>query len=408
MGGWGFPILLMFFARAAIGYSVEPQCPVPDAVNRYVDSSFLYEGAKFTLRVYYRLLRPFDSKKPTLMVINGGPGGDHHIIDELKSLAGSYNIVGIDHRGVGCTRLLNSVPGTYLPHFYSMQYSVLDLEAIRKDLLGAQGDWFIYGVSYGSMLAQRYALERPAHLLGLILDSTVPSTEGIGFARERFKDLFINSDPNIRRSYENVLWKYPKAKGPVLRRLFRMSYRYKNRLQMQDYLDSIDQVASQSEAEKIYLSTTELPFVGISLQLTCEEVFDYPRKEENIFSMLDVQCAPFRSFRRPMNYTKKLPSLKGRTMIWGGKYDPVTPLPVMEKMAKDIPNSVLYSNDFAGHALLYEKRDCSLKLLSGFLAGETDAQLSAVITSTECQSPPDLLGSSQDDGWYKDLTDLVF
>ncbi|WP_165483161.1 hypothetical protein [Legionella genomosp. 1] len=52
--------------------------------DRYVVTKLRAEQRKDTaglIHVYYKLLHSFDPQKPTLLVINGGPGGDHNLIE---------------------------------------------------------------------------------------------------------------------------------------------------------------------------------------------------------------------------------------------------------------------------------------------------------------------------------------
>ncbi len=70
-----------------------------------------------------------------------------------------YNVVYFHHRGVGCSKPLGDIRPSYREPFYSIDHAVEDLEEIRMDLLGLQGRWFVYGISYGGILAQAYALK---------------------------------------------------------------------------------------------------------------------------------------------------------------------------------------------------------------------------------------------------------
>jgi pimeloyl-ACP methyl ester carboxylesterase len=113
------------------------------------------------------------------------------------------------HRGLGCTKVLapeNPTPVPWEVGRFGMDRAVEDLEAIRKDLLGASAPWFVYGISYGSLLAQKYAFKYPDMVAGLILDSTAYDSDEISITRHRFFDLAVNQDRStpLRRGNRQI------------------------------------------------------------------------------------------------------------------------------------------------------------------------------------------------------------
>src|SRR4051794_31460772 len=85
------------------------QCPPADDTQGYVDAALRpgSSGMEGALKLYYKLLKPFDPAKKTLLVINGGPGGDHSVLFNFQGAAETlgYNVVSFDHRGLGCTQI---------------------------------------------------------------------------------------------------------------------------------------------------------------------------------------------------------------------------------------------------------------------------------------------------------------
>jgi pimeloyl-ACP methyl ester carboxylesterase len=143
----------------------------------------------------------------------GGPG--QSAVDTYPSLDPVFNdvrrrrdVVLVDQRGTGKSNLLhcdaaNGDDESYSPQamqtaarrcvdtlshhadlrFYTTTDAVADLDAIRAAIGAAQIN--LVGVSYGTRVAQQYAMRHPAQTRSIVLDSVVPNTQGLGniFAR---------------------------------------------------------------------------------------------------------------------------------------------------------------------------------------------------------------------------------
>ena len=103
-------------------------------------------------------------EKPTLLVLHGGPGFDHTGFrpgfDELSDIA---QVVFLDHRGNG--RSVPSDPTTWtLARWGDDIYEFCQALGIEKP--------FVFGQSFGGMVAQSYATRHPGHAGAIILSST--------------------------------------------------------------------------------------------------------------------------------------------------------------------------------------------------------------------------------------------
>ena len=146
---------------------------------------------------------------PVFLVLSGGPGEAGLFL--LKSarrwlgpVAGRVRLVAIDQRGTGrdalqCPALQQAMGASDLTppsaravkdcaaavgdqrRFFTTRDTVQDIEDLR---LALHADRLaLDGTSYGTFVAQRYALAHPAHVSALVLDSVVPS-EGASLLSE--------------------------------------------------------------------------------------------------------------------------------------------------------------------------------------------------------------------------------
>ncbi len=143
-----------------------------------------------------------------LLLINGGPGGS--TVDLYLQLRNAFeparrdrDIILVDQRGTGrsaqgfacdvpddlsldtagaeeLTRVIDACVAEldHDPRFYTTSVAVQDLERVRA-ALGIE-QWNIYGVSYGTRVAQHYLRRFPDRVRSLVLDGVVPPPLALG------------------------------------------------------------------------------------------------------------------------------------------------------------------------------------------------------------------------------------
>jgi pimeloyl-ACP methyl ester carboxylesterase len=147
-----------------------------------------------------------DAPRGILLFLAGGPGQPgvaavSRISQRLAPVLQDYRLVMLDQRGTGgtaisCARLQAEVGSSDIAvpaasavracaasldprrAFYSTHDTVADLDALRR-ALGAK-TWTVDGVSYGTFVAERYALAHPSAVKALVLDSVVPHSDPKG------------------------------------------------------------------------------------------------------------------------------------------------------------------------------------------------------------------------------------
>jgi len=105
-----------------------------------------------------------------MVLINGGPGGTHHMFHPWFGRAADFaRVIYYDQRGTG---LSDYEPG---PDGYSVEQAVEDLEALRKAL--DIDKMVLVGTSYGGFLAQFYTTAYPENVAGLVLVGASPNVQ---------------------------------------------------------------------------------------------------------------------------------------------------------------------------------------------------------------------------------------
>jgi pimeloyl-ACP methyl ester carboxylesterase len=390
---------LLFYSFLFIPIVNAETCPKVSDTDRYVITKMRAEkqgDVAGLIRVYYKLLNSFDPQKPTLLVINGGPGGDHSIIDVFHGteLEKKMNIVGFDHRGLGCTHSFSPWKTYYEESIYSMSRASDDIDAIRKDLLGDHGKWFIYGISYGTFLGQQYAIKYPQYINGLILDSAFHDSKAIDKARQQYVSLFIRSNKASSNLFDQVVRKYGDLKTTILLAIWTYTYSYDGRTKgIPHFLELLDSSPSRADVEKILADYIDfnIPMIGMTRQIVCEEIWDFSNNEDAnsyYWTIFNKNCGVFKKNRTPMAFGEDLKKLNVRTFIWGGRFDPVTPIQAMREMHTLIPHSLIWEHPYAGHGLIVESSACALKLADMFFSGRSDEEIESLANSPACQSVP--------------------
>lgn len=172
------------------------QLPVP------LDRSGHVKGR---VRLSVERTHPFGRRpRGTVLALAGGPGQSaitysSYFQDALAPLLGHRDLLVFDQRGTGrsgvlrcpalqrratrrtarsCARSL----GRRWP-FYRTLDSVADIEAVRR--AAGVKRMVLFGVSYGTVVAQQYALLHPGHVQSLVLDSALPPGGTDAFSREQ-------------------------------------------------------------------------------------------------------------------------------------------------------------------------------------------------------------------------------
>lgn len=127
----------------------------------------------FEIEDYELYYRRFGSGDDVLVGVHGGPGMPHDYLAPLAQHADDNLTVYLyDQFGVG--RSDKPAPGDF--DRYTVDHYRKELESFRQ-AISPDGDFYLYGQSWGGMLAQEYILEHGNQVDKLVLANTLADTQ---------------------------------------------------------------------------------------------------------------------------------------------------------------------------------------------------------------------------------------
>lgn len=133
-------------------------CSIQQAVAQ---TSYVHPPGKFITVNGAKLWVEISGKGEPLFFLAGGPGNSHNYTHAWDTLRDNYTLVFIDNFGRGKSDTAAKLSG------YSIDRDVEDVEGIRKAL--GYDKFSLLGHSYGSVVAQAYAVKYGVHLSHLII-----------------------------------------------------------------------------------------------------------------------------------------------------------------------------------------------------------------------------------------------
>ena len=259
-------------------------------------------------------------KKPTLLLLHGGPGLDHSIYKPMYScLADCAQVIYLDHRGNG-----RSDAGP--KEAWTLAQWGDDVRAFC-DVLGIERP-IVLGASFGGKVAMAYATRHPTHPAKLILISTEAAG---GTHKERRVAMFEKLGG-------------PEVGAMARRRIF------------EGHGDKVSVDAWLRIAFPLYTRTPRDPNVVRRAVANLEvlEWFTRPGGEDHTFNLISdlarVQCP---------------------TLVMGGVEDPMTPIECQADIAAALPPHFVRFERFAacGHAVVPDAPEPALAMIREFIIG---------------------------------------
>lgn len=260
-------------------------------------------------------------KKPTLLLLHGGPGFDHASFKPaFAGLSADAQVIYLDHRGQG--RSGGSNPATWtLAQWADDVKGFCDALEIEKP--------FVLGNSFGGFVAMEYMRRHPGHARGVILSSTA-----------------------ARMQLDLIVKAFARRGGP-------------------DIGKAADDFWSDITADKV------LPYAAqVMPYYTVKAPMDGPGRARSIVKaeVLEHFSGKGGEMWR-MDFRDSLPRVTDRVLVLCGDQDPITPWECSEEIIGLLPRetSRLHRFPHCGHGTFRDDPDGTFALIRQFMGvGSTD------------------------------------
>ena len=255
-------------------------------------------------------------QRPTLIVMHGGPGGDHNgFKPAFSAMADTCQVLYYDHRGHGRSDV--STPDKWnLDRWADDVAEMCDALAIERP--------FVLGLSFGGFVAQRFASRHPGVAAGHIFLSTAATkdTEAIYAV---FKRLGGDEAEQIARDF----WEAPSQEA------------------MTEVIPRYVKVCGP-----LYTTSRMNPFAG-KRTLNRNEVLTHFNHHEG----------------PGLNLLPELAKVREPVLVAHGEEDPVTPMVGAERIVAALPAGLVRFERFAnsGHGVFRDEPEAFFDILRSFI-----------------------------------------
>lgn len=269
---------------------------------------------------------------PILVVVHGGPGGNHINQLRLERFATDFRVVFYDQRGTGESERLNiSANDQNLLNRLSLEKNIKDIEELRK-MLGRDKISLI-GHSNGGALAVFYAAKYPEHVEKLIVYSGGPEDKKLANQKKL-----------------NHLSKMTKIEGIQFKEM------------VATLQERTKQGASQEELDELFTRV---------VTLMVPSLYREPPKGSMEIGHLGFWAnAGLSKYIEAFDRTAFIPQLqkiKSPALLIWGRYEPA-PAERLLYLLENIPNSRFVVFEKSGHNAMEEEPELFFKTLMEFVS----------------------------------------
>jgi len=259
---------------------------------------------------------PSFRRRPTLILLHGGPGFDHASFKpQFSALSHAAQLIYIDQRGHGRSDRSG-------PLHWTIDQWTDDVAAFCRALEIDRP--VLYGVSFGGFVAQNVAIRHPDLAAGIILDSTGPHLD-----------------------IELMIAAFEKRGGSQAARAAKEFW-----------------LGGQSDAAwDVYMSA-------------CYAHYNLTPQDPDAGARSIINKDVLRHFFSPegegmrFDLTARLGAVRAPVLVLAGSEDPVTPPPLSKKIVQALPASCGRYEllEGAGHGVFRDRKDAAFTLITEFLS----------------------------------------
>lgn len=295
--------------------------PAPSASLKADGERFVpIEGGKYRLWT-----RRTGKSSIKVLALHGGPGFSHLYLNCFEDFLPVAGIELYLYDQLGC--LFSDNPDD--TRLWSVERYTDEVEQVRK-ALGLE-NFFLYGHSWGGMLAYEYALKYPQHLQGVVISNMVA-----GLA-----------------NYEKYVAKFRNELTPAERKTLE-KYESANNFDAPEYQKIVfDRIYTKHLCR---LDPWPAP-VELSFRFANQKLYNYLQGPNEF-----VITGKFKNWDR----TRDLKKIKTRALLMGARYDEMDP-DEMRRIASVMPNARPAISARGSHLCMYDDQDWYFRELISFL-----------------------------------------
>lgn len=269
-----------------------------------------------------------NNPKIKVLLLHGGPGGDHEFFESFESFLPQEGIEFIYYDQLGSYRS-DKPTDTAL---WNTERFVEEVEQVRQALHLDSTNFYLLGHSWGGILAMEYALKYQQHLKGLIVSNMMSSCPA--YAAYNKDVLQKKMNPKI---VDSILYfeKTKTTNNPRYMNLLLNNYYNKHICQVYPFPEAIDRAFKHLNGEVYTIMQGPSEF-GISGRLAL------------------------------WDRTPDLPKIKIPTLVIRGMHDTMDP-EFMKMMSEKFANGSLVTCTNGSHCSMWDDQENYFKGLIGFL-----------------------------------------
>ncbi|HOX45806.1 MAG TPA: alpha/beta fold hydrolase [Myxococcota bacterium] len=271
---------------------------------------------------------------PVVVVVHGGPGGNHLSLRALEALAPRFRVILYDQRGTGESDRFQVASEADLATL-SMEENVEDLEALRQR--AGQDRITLVGHSWGAGLAVLYAAAHPEHVEKLVVYSGGPEDEPLSKLKSKAHFARLTDEEKARAQQG-----------------------------LAGLQEAVGRGAPQDELDRLFLQVAEVMFPS----LYCQRPATGPGAAQGRAGFWASQGVNryLGAFDRAA-FARKLALVKAPALLTWGRCEP-SPQERLLYLLDNLPDARLVIFEESGHNAMEEEPALFFGTLNAFLDGQ--------------------------------------